>query len=44
VANRLLAAIGVGKFREYLPLYRQEDILFRQGGDSAPKHALLMGD
>jgi transposase len=30
-APGLLAAIGVGKFSEHLPLYRQEDILFRQG-------------
>lgn len=27
----LLAAIGVGKFSEHLPLYRLEDLLFRQG-------------
>lgn len=27
----LLAMIGVGKFSEHLPLYRLEDILFRQG-------------
>lgn len=30
-APGLLAAVGVGKFSEHLPLYRQEDILFRQG-------------
>ena len=30
-APGLLAAIGVGKFSEHLPLYRQEDMLFRQG-------------
>jgi transposase len=29
-APGLLAAVGVGKFSEHLPLYRQEDILFRQ--------------
>jgi transposase len=27
----LLAMIGVGKFSEHLPLYRLEDVLFRQG-------------
>lgn len=30
-APGLLAAVGVGKFSDHLPLYRQEDVLFRQG-------------